>query len=120
MADFKPSDVVLHVIPLVGTMRKAEIEFAAACLVRACVMLDDAWQAVPVKKLAALFQTDVEAGLQPMLSWSRQPFVRPAPALMVERGFAVWSDSDTGDAIAFTDQGIEALRRWVRKAAGHA
>jgi hypothetical protein len=112
--DYLPSQVVLHRVPLVGTMGKAEIELAAAFLVRACVVLGDQWQAVRVSELARIAKEDFAACNEPMLSWGKQPFVKPSPQLMVDRAFAEWTVDGTEDALLFTVQGREAMRRWVR------
>lgn len=115
MDDFKPSQVVLHKVPLVGTMGKAEIELTAAYLVRACVVLGDQWQAVTIREIVRVTREDYTAGNEPMRAWGSQPWVQPAPALLVERGFAQWAVDSTEDALLFTPQGLEAMSRYVRK-----
>lgn len=110
---FKPSQVRLEVIPLVATMGKAEIELTAAGIVRALALSGDAWEPIPLARVADIAREDVERQLHPYHHWWKNPFVQPAPWLMVERGFAVFGAGDSGPTIAFTDKGCEALRRCV-------
>jgi len=117
MADFKPSQVLLDVIPLVATMGKAEVEFTAAYLVRALVVKGDEWKALSLSAVADVARDDMTEQREPMRYWAN-PFVHPSPWLMVERGFAVFGESPEGETIAFTEKGLEAMRRWVRAEAG--
>lgn len=110
MSDFKPSQVRLGPVPLVATMGKAEVELAAAYVVRACVVLGDKWQAVPLDELIRITTEDFHERREPMRTWGSNPFVKPLPGLMVERGFATKADSK----VEFTPQGLAALKRYVR------
>jgi hypothetical protein len=108
---FKPSDVLIVVPPLCGTMERAEREFAAALIVRACQVDGDAWQAIKLARAFDVFTADVAAGVEPFVSLSRNPFFRPRSHLLGDGKFGSWIGDD---AIELTSAGIEALRRWVR------
>lgn len=113
MVTFKPSDVDLlgSFPPLAGTMGKSEAELAAAIMVLASREADE-WRALTLPDLGAALGEALDAGVEPFASLNRNPFARPDVRELVARGFAAWSDEPK--AITFTDQGLEALRRYVR------
>ncbi len=106
----KPSDVVLTTPPLTGTMGRSEREHAAALLVRCCQVNGDEWQAVSLKMLSDVIESDIEAKTEPVSSWNRNPFINPDFCDLATQGFAVTGD-DKG--LAFTEKGLEALVRWT-------
>jgi hypothetical protein len=109
---FKPSQVFLNAVPpLVGTMGKTEAEVAAALLVRACHVRGDAWAPVRAEEMGRVLSADLEAKTEPWASLDRNPFCKPNFDILVERGFAEFSDGRR--VLALTEKGIEALRRWV-------
>lgn len=110
---YKPSDVVLLPIPLVGTMHKAEAEFAATLLVRACVRLGDTWQAVGPKELGMVIHADLAEEVEPLFGLRNNPFFHPDMLELVKRGYAKWTGK-VGGAVQFTAEGFTAMERWVR------
>lgn len=113
LATFRPSDVVLAVPPLVGTMGHAEAEFAAAVIVRTLAANGDTWRPVESIEISAVMRSDADAQIEPFASLVRNPFFRPDIHDTVKRGFARWVNAP-GGAVELTAAGIEALRRWVQ------
>lgn len=113
---FKPSQVFLDVVPLIATMQKAEVELAAALIVRACQLNGDTWAPLSWEVLRNTIMAEYEAKRQPVLSWMNQPFINPDFFLLAERGFAVKTGEPSMTTFAFTEVGLEAMRRWVREA----
>jgi len=107
----KPSEVVLTGVPLCGTMRKAEIEAAAAIIVRACQVKEDRWQALTLQQILDVSRKDFVAKREPFCSWLINPFLRPDFSGLVDGGWARF----VGQALELTDKGITALDRWVLK-----
>lgn len=93
-------------------MSKAELEYTAAYLIRALVVLGDEWKPVALKTVADVARVDMEAQRVPMRHWAN-PFVKPSPTLLVDRGFAIFGESGEGETIALTEQGLQALRKYV-------
>jgi hypothetical protein len=60
-APFPPSRVVLRGPLLCDTLGKAELEVAAALLVRACAVLGDRWQPVGLAQVLDVFRSDAGA-----------------------------------------------------------
>lgn len=113
MPDYKPSDVVLLPIPLVGTFGKAFAEYAATLLVRACARRGDIWQAVEPKEMGAAIKADLEEKVEPLFELRLNPFFRPDMLELVKRGYAEWTGK-VGGAVQFTAEGFTAMERWVR------
>lgn len=111
--EFRPSQVLLAGLPLCNTMGKAEIEFAAALIVRACQALGDVWQPVTLEEVARVIKQDVDQAREPFTSLMRNPFFKPEFWLLVERGFAKWLGEPGESALELTEGGRHALRRWV-------
>ena len=110
---FKPSDVVLSMPPLTACFGRSEREHAAACIVLYCQLHGDAWGPITPKQLGEMLLS--EADNAPLKDWAANPFFRPDPRDLAERGYAT-IDEETG-AVAFTPLGIERLRPWVQKEA---
>ena len=113
----KPSEIVLTVPPLAGTMNHAEREFAAALLVRACQVLGDQWQPISPKQLGEIIRADIEAKIEPLHSLNRNPFFRPDFHELADGKFGRWIGEPGISAIELTPAGIEALSRWRRSSA---
>lgn len=115
MPDYKPSDVVLRIMPLVGTMKKAEVEFAAALLVRACVRNNDSWAPILPKEMGEAIKQDLDEKIEPLFSLNQNPIFRPDLHMLIERGFAevVGGDKNRGP-LQFTQVGFDAMSKWVR------
>lgn len=123
MSDFKPSQVLIGVPPLVGTLGRSELEQAAAMIILTCQRLGDAWQAV---SLEAVQETLCKLGSRPSLQrFLSNPSFRPDFEALTEAGFAEWRLAHSvvagrGDGtlflssvIALTDKGLKAIRKWV-------
>ena len=117
--DYKPSQVVLReATPLIDTFEKAFAEQAGAMLVRACARNGDVWQAVWAKDMGAAIKLDVEEKIEPLFSCNTNPFFRPDFHLLIDKGFAEFvGDDDEGlkRPIRFTDAGLKAMSKWVRR-----
>lgn len=109
----KPSEVALGVVPLIATFGKAEIEYAAAILVRACHALGDEWRAVTWSEIEAVLKSDRTEGREPFASLILNPFFRPDVRALVDKGFARWTGGP-GGPIEFTPVGLVALFRCRR------
>ncbi len=116
--DFKPSDVLLLQIPLVGTFRRAEAELAAALIVWTCAGTGDTWRPVTPGDIGEALQPAIEMKQEPVRSWNN-PIVRPCFKSLVELGYAA-STFEPGCTIELTPKGFEALRKWVRAQGGAA
>lgn len=108
---YKPSEVVLAVPPLCGTMKKAEVEFAASIVVAACHHFGDKWQPLALKELGVAIRELLEAKAEPWNSLNTNPFFRPDIGALIESPFAEKGDDGR---LSFTMEGFEALKRWVR------
>ena len=105
-------------LPFVGSkFGRAELEFAAALVLRACFYEGDAWAPVRQEQIGAAMSKDAESGglfhhLQ------RNPFVpRPDFHGLVVRGFARFVGEPDGNgnmAIEFTTAGIDAMRPFAK------
>lgn len=119
MIDFKPSQVIIIVPPLVATMGRAESEHAAALLVLACQCHGDTWGSMTPRQVGEAIQWALDGNRDPWPSLNRNPFFKPDIYELVSKGFARWTENE-GGPVAFTDAGLERLRRWVRVAPGGA
>ena len=114
MSDFKPSQVLLIVPPLVGTMKKAEVESAAAVIVRACQVRGDTWQRIEFDDLVAVVKDDVENKREPLSSLMHNPFFRPSFAALSDGSYGRWVDTGKDKhALELTAAGIAAIAKWV-------
>lgn len=109
---FKPSQVVLTVPPLAGTMGRSEREHAAAIIVRVCQVKGDVWRAVTWAEAKEVLKSDLDAGIEPMASLLENPFFKPDVGGLTAAGLA----SRDGDTTELTEAGIAALARWVKSA----
>lgn len=109
---FTPRQVLLAPVPLVGTMGRAEVECAAAILVRVC-QVRGTWGPVGFEEVGPVLKDDVESGHALRSTWLN-PFLRPDFGDLVKRGFATWAGEPFKSALELTDAGREALTRWVR------
>lgn len=111
--DFKPSQVVLAIPPLCGTMGKSEIEYAAALYICACRHFGDEWQPLPPEKIGEAINADLDAKKDPLHSLRDNPFFRPDLHAFVHSEF-VNMEYEHGP-IEFTEAGYEAIRKWVSR-----
>jgi hypothetical protein len=111
---YKPSQVVLRVVtPLIGTFGKAQAEFAACLMVRACVRHGDVWQDLSPQQIGAAITADIDEKTDPLYSLRCNPFFNPDIWELVERGFAEWVD-EPGKSVRFTSNGFDAMRKWTK------
>ncbi len=112
---FKPSDVVMVFPPLTDTMGRAEVEAAAALIVRVCQVREDAWQEVEPIAVAEVIKDDLEAKRDLIHSMEKSLFIRPDFHDLVKRGFAEWAGVGEGPfPIRLTQSGLAAIKKWVR------
>jgi hypothetical protein len=107
----KPSDVILAVPPLCACFGRAEREFAASLIVRACQVLGDKWQPIEPKQIGEVLEADVAAKTEPFASLTFNPVFRPDVWGLVEKGFARWT-GEPGRTIELTEAGIAGLEKW--------
>lgn len=119
-APFKPSEVLLTVPPLCGTMKRAETEYAAALIVFACTAKGDAWQPVTFADIQAAAKAALEMKEPSQRDqWARDilgiPFLRPDVQTLIKLGFAEKLSND-GEPIVvqLTPAALGAIaKRWV-------
>lgn len=109
--DFMPGDVVLHPLPLVGTMGRSELEVAAAMLVFALKAKGIGWQPILMGEVLRAIMDHLPN--EPVASWASNPFLRPDFLGLESQGFV--RRADHPDSIVFTLRGIEALRPHVKR-----
>ena len=87
--------------PLVGTLGRSEVEYAAALILYGLHRLGRAWTApLDEAELLSVLQADLALGRGPVASWTRNPFM-PVPDFdsLVAKGFAT---RDGGDVVAIS------------------
>jgi hypothetical protein len=104
VTDFKPSDVVLGIPPLCGTMGKSEIEVAAAIVVRALAIHGDAWRELTEAEMQRAIDGDPYID-----SLARDPFLNADFCGLRHHGYGT-----EPNCYGLTEKGIEAIRKWVR------
>lgn len=118
---FRPSDVFLGQL-LMGSMERAEAEYAAIVLVRALVRAGDTWKALDANKAVDVLDLDSTENVEPLsgLIRSQNPFFRPNPYELIRLGYArsvssagIPSEQGLIDHIEFTDAGFAALAKHV-------
>lgn len=111
--DFTPDEIRILSIPLMATMRKSEVEFAAACVVRALQLDGGSWRIIRLKEISRLMTIERDRGAEPVAGWFKNPFFDPDFASLGSGEFACLSGPEDDQAIEFTAAGIAAMRRWV-------
>lgn len=115
---FPPSWVQICRWPaLVNTLGRAEVEQAAALLVRACAVLEDRWQPLRLKQVLEVFRADARNGVVPWCRIPGNPTFRPDFGELVRRGFARQLAPESGHGAALlelTEAGVLALQAWTR------
>ncbi len=89
-------------------MGHAEVEFAAACIVRTCQVLGDTWQHISLEQCKATLKADFDAKTMPAYSWVTNPFFRLGIREMVSKGYA---DYDGDERLGLTQKAFEALAK---------
>lgn len=85
-----PSAIRIVVPPFVGTLGSAELEHAAALLVRACQVRGDRWQAMTYEEMEEVLKVDITEQRGPICRFLRSPFLSPDFARLVEGQWAAW------------------------------
>jgi hypothetical protein len=106
----KPSDVLLLPIPLVDTFGKAEVEIAAAMLVRACHDHGDAWQKLTWAQVQATLRRDIEAKRPPFVHLVGNPFMRPDFHELARLGLTVAEGEGDAKTFEFTPEALARIR----------
>lgn len=111
----KPSDIVLSMPPLTACFKKTEAECAAAMLVWYCQTHGDEWKPVTPKELGEALKESM--GVEPVKSWSTNPFFDPDMVRLGLDGFITPIDGTFNQPLAFTELGLEQLRKshWNKK-----
>jgi hypothetical protein len=110
--DFRPSEVVISVPPLTGTMGRCESEYAAALLVLACVG-KGRWAPCSREEIFAAFRAAVADQVQPWENLARNPFLRPSFPELLDTPYARLVREEETEQMEFTPAGLERLRIWV-------
>lgn len=127
--DFNPSDVDLtgSFPPLCATLGRTENESAAFYVVRTLIARDNEWRPVRWTEIAEVIKSSMRLCEQlgkeaPSLDrWTNDmatnPFLRPDFQALVDGGYAKWhgEEGEKNRPFELLEQGIERLRRWVRK-----
>lgn len=104
-------------LPFVGSkFGRAEREFAAALLVRACALAGDEWAAQAMPSIGHALKSGAESG-GPFEHLKTNPFM-PHPDFrdLVAKGFARFvGDPDQGAPVEFTEKGLEAVETFAKK-----
>ncbi len=111
----KPSDIIIDAMPpLTACFKKTESECAAALLVWYCQNHGDEWQTVTPKQLG---EAMMDMNSEPLKKWSRNPFFKPDLWRLSKDGFITPIDDSYNQPVAFTELGLEQLRKslWNRK-----
>lgn len=114
--EFKPSDVFFADVPLVGSMRKSELEYTAALLVRVMYLSGNTWRPLSWSDIEAALKHDLEKDVRPFSLWMRNPFVTVDFHMLGSSPYAVFKD-EGGATIEFSPEGLAVLRRWVPRLA---
>jgi len=117
--DFKPEDVLVQTpLPFVGTFGRAESEFMAAILVLLLVKLDRGWSPIQQHEMGDIIGAAEGEEKKQFEHLYTNPFVRPARNTLVEDGYVMLLPTKDPKlkSMAFTEKGVERLRKWVRKA----
>lgn len=85
-----PSAIRILVPPFVGSLGSAELEHAAALLVRACQVRGDRWQPMLYDEMEAVLKDDIAQQRGPICRFLRSPFLSPDFARLVDGGWAAW------------------------------
>jgi hypothetical protein len=97
-------------LPLVGTLGKSGIECAAAALLFALHKLGREWSApIAVSEIAQVLSAAIDAGEEPVRTWSRNPFLRPDWGGLVARGFALREQTLDGLVLTLTSAALERV-----------
>ena len=114
----KPSDIYLWrgFLPLINTFGRAELEMAAACIIRTCAQNGDVWQWVTLPMMGTALDEDLKNDPH-WQALNKNPFA-PQPDVrgLVKRGFAECNgniDTVPCGPIRFTEAGLAILLKCV-------
>lgn len=109
----KPSDIVIMEGGfLIGIFGKAEVEHAAALIIRwHHVNSPDEWKSVCTREIAYLFLSDPK-----VIEWGFNPFWQPDPQMFFEYGLIDgWRHMDPLSKGTLTEKFHEGLERYARR-----
>lgn len=111
-----PSRIHLAIPPLTATLGSAELEHAAALLVRYCQIRGDRWQAVHWDDLELALREDLAAKIEPMWSLLRNPFFSPQFDALVEKQWAAWHGTPGVGELELAPRAIALfVEKWGRQ-----
>jgi hypothetical protein len=110
-----PSAIRILVPPFVGTLGSAELEHAAALLVRACQVRGDRWQPMLYEEMEEALRDDVSQGRGPLCRFLQSPFLSPDFARLVEGQWAAWHGEPGKGKLELAPRTIMAIAaKWGR------
>jgi len=104
----QPDEILVDVLPFVGTLGYAELEHAAAVIVFLC-QREGAWVAATEKMV------DKHQHVEPLATWVGSPFFKPDLLALVAAGYATRTQDPGGVGFALTDAVFEKLERYIRR-----
>ena len=107
---FRPSEVVLDGVPLVGAMGDSHLEHGAALLCAAMAGRGDTWAPVLDSEVGAMMDEAIRGGCLPWARWER---IGGAAGDYMGRLALSEYGAESRGMVRFTESGIEALRRYV-------
>ena len=109
--EIKPSDILIHKVPFIGTMGSCEIEYAVAWIIRACQVHGDKFQAISRKHIQDAAALDISMKEKSIL-WIN-PFGRPDFYKAVDLGFLKWTGEIGTSDLEVTDLAKDALKLYT-------
>lgn len=97
--------------PLTGTLGKAELEHAAACVLYALHSLGRPWtEAILLKEVGIVI---MESDSPVAKRWKSNPFFRPRMDALVEAGFATREETPEGSKLTLTPLLLERVAKHI-------
>lgn len=110
----RPEEIELLAPPLAATFGRSEAEHAAAVIIRGLAFHQlELFEPISWRQIQEAMVADVAELREPFASLVKNPFFRPDPHDLVERGFARWVED--GVVIELTPAVVVPLQRWWRR-----
>lgn len=102
--------------PLGATLGRCEVEYAAALILLGLLhVLGRAWsESITESELGSALSEQFAAGIEPVRSWGRNPFLRPDFDALVARGLAERVDSPEGHVLTLTPAALERVAAHIQ------
>ena len=114
MTTTRPSEIMIGVPPLTGTLGRSEREAAAEAIVMTLARGGNEWRPVNPREVAQMVRADLAEN--PNHSLWNNPFIRPDYHDLVKHGFARWTNGEPPRCdIELTEEAIGRLQKWRRK-----